>query len=50
MENATSVWVEKVKRLAARRVTGYTKKWQMEKNKEGEKIKVFEQPSEIVKQ
>ena len=60
LEYATSVWdpyregeikeVEKVQRLAARRVTGYTKKWQIEKNKKGEEVKVFVKPSELVKQ
>jgi hypothetical protein len=60
MEYATSVWdpyrqgeikeVEKVQRLAARRVTGHTMKWHMGKNKKGEEEKVFVKPSELVKQ
>jgi hypothetical protein len=60
MEYATSVWdpyrqgeikeVEKVQRLAARRVTGHTMKWHMEKNKKGDEVKVFVKPSELVKQ
>ena len=60
LEYASSVWdpykvgeiksIEKVQRLAARRVTGRMRRWREESNDKGVVKRILERPSEIVKE
>jgi Reverse transcriptase (RNA-dependent DNA polymerase)/Endonuclease-reverse transcriptase len=59
-EYASSVWdpyrigevkdVERIQRIAARRVTGKVRRWRWEVNERGEAVRILESPTEMIKE